>query len=131
MIEGGCLCGAVRYRLSGVPSSSVVCHCESCRRASGAAAMAWITVGLAQFQVLSGEPAIYHSSPHVTRQFCGRCGTGLSYATSHSPDTIDITTASLDDPSIFPPAAEVWLADKVAWQPTSAETSKFPGSSSG
>ena len=43
MLEGGCLCGAVRYRISGSPLSSVNCHCESCRRASGAPAVAWIS----------------------------------------------------------------------------------------
>jgi len=44
MSEGGCLCGAVRYRMVGAPLSSAICHCASCRRASGAPTVAWLTV---------------------------------------------------------------------------------------
>jgi len=131
MSEGGCLCGAVRYRVSGKPSSSVVCHCTSCRRASGAPTVAWLTVDRAQLQILSGSPTSYRSSPTVIRQFCSRCGTALTYAAAKSPDTVDITTASLDEPDAFAPTADVWLEDKVAWQPTDPAIDKFAGSSSG
>ncbi len=49
-IEGGCLCGAVRYRVNGAASYPVVCHCESCRRACGAQAVAWVTFPTEQFR---------------------------------------------------------------------------------
>jgi hypothetical protein len=130
MMEGGCLCGAVRYRLGGAPSSSANCHCRSCRRASGAPVVAWITVRRSQFTILSGIPAVFHSSPGVTRQFCSHCGTGLTYESERHPDTIDITTASLDDADAHPPTVDVWLEDKVSWQPTSPHTEKFAGFSS-
>ena len=129
--EGGCLCGAVRYGLGGAPSSSASCHCRSCRGASGAPVVAWITVKRSEFTILSGNPAIFHSSPGVTRQFCSHCGTGLTYETELHPDTIDVTSASLDDPDAYPPTADVWLEDKLSWQPTSPHTEKFAGSSSG
>jgi hypothetical protein len=128
--EGGCLCGAIRYRISGRPSSAALCHCTSCRRASGAPSVAWITVKRSQLEMLAGSPMAFHSSPPVTRQFCGRCGSALTYETTKSPDSIDITTASLDDPNAFPPTADVWLEDKLAWQPTDPSTGKFLGSSS-
>jgi hypothetical protein len=131
MMEGGCLCGAVRYRLEGAPSSSVNCHCRSCRRASGAPVVAWTTVQRSQFRILSGIPAVFHSSPGVTRRFCSHCGTGLTYESESHPDTIDVTSASLDDPEAYPPTEEVWLEDKLGWQPTSPHTEKFAGSSSG
>jgi hypothetical protein len=127
MADGGCLCGAVRYRFSGTPSSSDNCHCRSCRRASGAPVVAWITVGCSEFTLLSGAPAVFHSSPGVTRQFCSRCGTALTYQSERHPDTIDITTASLDDPDAYPPTTEVWLEDRLSWQPTSPDTKKFDG----
>lgn len=130
MIEGGCLCGAVRFRISGSPSSSANCHCESCRRASGAPVVAWITVDRPQFEILSGTPTIFHSSPHVTRRFCGVCGTALTYETAGSPNTIDITLASLDEPNAFPPTAEVWLEDKLQWTQTNARLRSFPRFSS-
>ena len=102
MMEGGCLCGAVRYRLEGVPLVVRHLSLRSCRRASGAPVVAWITVQRSQFTILSGIPAIFRSSPGVTRRFCSHCGTGLTYENESHPDTIDITSASLDDPERLP-----------------------------
>lgn len=130
MSVGGCLCGAVRYRIVGAPTSSALCHCESCRRASGAPAVAWVTIERGQFEFLSGSPVAFHSSPGITRRFCGRCGSALTYETAQSPASIDVTTASLDDPGEYPPSAEVWLEDKVPWLPTDARLRHYPGSSS-
>ena len=128
MIEGGCFCGAVRYRMSGSPQSSAICHCESCRRASGAPSVAWVTVEREHFELLRGTPAVHASSPGVVRGFCGRCGSALTYENAKSPSTIDITTITLDDPSRFPPTLEVWLDDRVPWQP-SAGLKQYRGSS--
>jgi hypothetical protein len=121
----------VRYRFSGTPSSSANCHCLSCRRASGAPVVAWITVDRSKLTLLSGNPASFHSSPGVTRQFCNRCGTALTFASERHADTIDITTASLDDPGAYPPTTEVWLEHRLSWQPMSPDTEKFDGFSSG
>lgn len=129
--EGGCLCGAIRYRMAGAPLSSVICHCASCRRASGAPTVAWLTVSRGQFEILSGSPRAYQSSPGVTRQFCRTCGSALTYETAISPATIDVTTASLDDPNRFPPTDEVWLDHKVDWQITDASLGQYPTGSSG
>ena len=116
--EGGCLCGAVRYRMTGTPVHSAICHCRTCRRASGAPTVAWVTVKRAQFEILAGKPRAFQSSPGVIRQFCGTCGTALTYENSDSPSTIDLTTLSLDEPNRFPPTKEVWVEHKVSWQLT-------------
>jgi hypothetical protein len=129
VIEGGCFCGAVRYRMTGSPQSSAICHCESCRRASGAPSVAWVTVEREQFEIVKGTPAAYVSSPGVVRRFCGRCGSALTYENTKHSGTIDITTITLDDPSGFPPTSEVWLDDRVPWQPTGAGLKPYPGSS--
>jgi hypothetical protein len=115
--EGGCLRGAIRYRVSGQPVCSVICHCRSCRKASGAPSVAWITFERSQFEFLSGQPSTYRSSPGVIRRFCAGCGSALSYEHANSAGTIDITTVTLDDETRFPPGQEVWLEDRIAWQP--------------
>jgi hypothetical protein len=127
MADGGCLCGAVRYRFSGTPSSSANCHARSGPPARGAPVVAWITVRRSELSFVSGIPAVFHSSPGVTRQFCSRCGTALTYESDRHPDTIDLTTASLDDPDAYPPATEVWLEHRISWQPTSPDTKKSDG----
>jgi hypothetical protein len=116
VIEGGCLCKAIRYGISGTPLSSIVCHCATCRRASAAPTVAWLTVDRVQFHFLCGSPRIFQSSRDVVRRFCEVCGTQLTYETAGSPNTIDVTTASLDFPELHPPNMEVWLEHKLAWQ---------------
>jgi len=128
--EGGCLCGAVRYRVAGTPLASIICHCNTCRRASSAPTVAWVTVRRGQFAILSGSPCAFESSPGVTRRFCGICGSALTYENAQSPTTIDVTTLSLDDPNSFPPSEEVWLDHKVAWQITDASLGQYPTGSS-
>ncbi len=114
--EGGCLCRTIRYRISGAPLSSIVCHCATCRRASAAPLVAWLTIDRARFQFLSGSPRMFQSSRDVVRRFCEVCGTPLTYENAGSPNTIDVTTASLDVPDSYPPNMEVWLEHKLAWQ---------------
>jgi hypothetical protein len=113
--DGGCLCGAIRYRISGSPRSSSVCFCRSCRLASGAASVAWFVVGLDSFSLLAGSLAAYRSSPPVTRSFCPQCGTPIAYQHADAPDAIELTTATLDEPQRFPPSKEIWHSHRLAW----------------
>ncbi|HYC53753.1 MAG TPA: GFA family protein [Candidatus Binatia bacterium] len=114
-IEGGCLCGDVRYRIQGEPIVSTTCQCRTCRKASAAAIVPWIHVDGADFSFVAGKPIQFESSPPVRRSFCGRCGTPLTYwITSYGP-MIDVTTCSLDDPDSFPPVAHVWTSHKLSW----------------
>jgi len=113
--EGGCLCGQVRYRADAAPTLSMICHCRSCRRASGAPAVAWVTFATDAFALTAGEPRRFASSDPVRWGFCAACGTSLTYEHAARPGEIDVTTASLDDPDAFPPTYHAQLADDVAW----------------
>lgn len=128
--EGGCVCTAIRYRITELPAYSVVCHCASCRRANGAMAVAWITVARSEFRFVAGFPQPYQSSPGVVRRFCSTCGTSLTYENAGNADSIDITTATLDQPEAFPPRQEVWLEHKIRWQPVNPGLQHFPRSMS-
>ncbi|HET9208353.1 MAG TPA: GFA family protein [Burkholderiaceae bacterium] len=113
--DGGCLCGAVRYRIVGEPRSSSVCFCRSCRLASGAPSVAWIVVALDRFALLTGTLATVRSSADVTRSFCARCGTPIAYQHTDDPQSIELTTATLDEPQRFPPTREIWHRHRVPW----------------
>ena len=67
---GGCLCGAVRYEVSGAARHLCYCYCASCRRASGSPAVAWGTFDLDSFRVTRGTFAEFRSSEPVRRGFC-------------------------------------------------------------
>jgi hypothetical protein len=124
--DGGCLCAAIRYRLRGSPTFSVVCHCRTCRRASAAPTVAWLTVARSQLVFLCGEPRSYRSSAGVTRRFCAACGSALMYENLNTPQTIDIATGSLDDPNLYPPTREVWLDHRLPWQAVDAALAHYP-----
>lgn len=113
--EGGCHCGAIRYALSAPPQQSMICHCKTCRRVSGAPVVAWLTVDPGAFAIIAGTPARHRSSAYVDRQFCNQCGTQLTYARTDDDSYIDVATATLDDPHVFPPSHHSWLSHDIAW----------------
>ena len=88
--------------------------------------VAWLTFDRGQVEFLSGNPREYRSSQGVVRRFCGTCGSQLTYENAKSPTSIDITTASLDNPGLFPPTLEVWLEHKVTWQIANPVLAQYP-----
>lgn len=114
-LQGGCCCGAVRYETSERVFHQTICHCPTCRRASGAPRVAWFSVARADFRVTAGAPAQFASSPGVTRSFCGACGTQLTYQRSDTPHEIDVTTCSLDDPETVAPRDHTFSMYRLRW----------------
>jgi hypothetical protein len=113
--EGGCLCGAVRYEVTGAARDLCYCHCRSCRLASGAHCVAWGTFDPARFRVTRGALAHHRSSPPVLRGFCAACGTAVSYAHAGKPGELDLALASLDDASGLAPECHIWVSHKLPW----------------
>jgi hypothetical protein len=112
---GGCLCGAVRYRLLGAPSEALYCHCRMCQRAHGAPVVAWLSVRIAAFAVTKGEPAAYRSSAEAFRHFCANCGTPLTWRAADDPSDVDVSIASLDDPAAVVPQLHLWTESRLPW----------------
>lgn len=125
---GGCFCGAVRYQVTGPPLYLCVCHCDSCRRASGGAMVPWGTWPKVRFAVRAGTLSFHESSEGVTRGHCARCGTSISYATTRRADEIDVTLASLGDPTDLSPTAHIWVSDKLPWVILNDGLPQHPGS---
>jgi len=113
--EGGCLCGAVRFRAEGPGWNETICHCATCRKAAGAPVVAWVTFDAARFAWTGEEPVRHRSSADVVRTFCGRCGTSLTYARDGIPGEIDVTTCSLDEPLAFAPKDQTWTSARIPW----------------
>jgi hypothetical protein len=114
-LTGRCLCGAVRYRAGAPLYPPTLCHCESCRRAAGAHVVAWLTVRADSFAYTATAPLRYASSPGVLREFCGRCGTPLTYRAARRADEVDIGLATLDAAARFAPADHIWMEDALPW----------------
>jgi hypothetical protein len=127
--EGGCLCGAIRYRASGEPRAKAICHCRTCRLATGAPSVAWVVWRASDFAFTRGQPTRFASSPGIERTFCGQCGTPLTYQRIAEPATIDVTTVTLDAANDFAPTKEIWTDHKLLWEPVNEAIPQFPGSS--
>ena len=115
MQAGGCLCGAVRYEVTGEPLSSGVCHCRTCQRVASAPRLPFAVFAAGLLRFTRGTPVTFHSSPDVVRSFCAICGSPLTYRREDQPDRVDIMTISLDDPAAFPPTHHAWLSHRIAW----------------
>jgi len=118
--SGGCLCGDVRYEVSGSSIWRSICYCESCTRAAGAPTTAWAGFDKSKFRLLNGSVEIYESSPGVLRGFCRRCGTSLTYqkdpeVLEGALDDVYILTRTLDDPNAYPPDEHVHFGERVGW----------------
>jgi hypothetical protein len=114
ILDGGCLCGAVRYRATAVPTKSSYCHCRMCQRSAGSPVLAWAGVPASTFAYVAGEPRIYRSSARAQREFCPTCGTQLVIRDDGAID-IDITIASLDEPARLPPRYHIWRMSRIEW----------------
>jgi len=122
-ITGGCFCGNVRYLVTEPAPKPTVCHCEGCRRASAAPAVAWITMKAEAFKLLQGELKTVRGQgfPLGTcdfrgeRGFCANCGTHITWIGDSHRHEISVTTASLDDLNRFPPTEESFAEWKLAW----------------
>ena len=114
-LTGGCLCGAVRYRIDGTQRRVTHCHCIHCRRAGGAAFVTWAEFDASEFRLVAGSPARYESRPSVTREFCAACGSQLTYRHADEPQVVDVTVCSLDDPAPLQPEDHVWCDRALPW----------------
>jgi len=118
MLAGGCHCGDVRYEVRGEAFEPVICHCADCRGVSGAPVLAWFSVSTPDFRYVRGAPVRYASTGRAVREFCGACGTQITFAQHDlAARQIDVTTASLDDPERTPPFANIFFASRIAWMP--------------
>ncbi len=110
-LDGGCLCGRLRYRITAM-TSAYWCHCTLCRKASGSAALPWVSVPREAFAVTAGEPARFASSPGVARSFCGTCGSPILFEKAGERD-VDVTLGTLDTPDAVPPSHHIWTGSAL------------------
>ncbi len=114
VIDGGCLCGCIRYRLHERPTHICDCHCIDCRHASGAPFITWGIVKKAMLEVLSGEIKKVLFAERI-RMFAACCGTQLFFLDYEGSEMIDVTISSLDSPETFAPQKTIWAEDRLPW----------------
>lgn len=112
---GGCLCGAVRFRVSAEPVESGYCHCTMCQRNSGGPFQVGATVPIEAFAFTKGEPKAYESSPGFMRLFCSECGSPLGFQAKDKPKLAHFNLGCLDDPNAIKPLFHMYTSTQVNW----------------
>jgi hypothetical protein len=112
---GRCMCGDIRYELMSEPIAVIYCHCESCRRHTGAPASALAGMRRDDVRFTQGERAIYESSSGVGRGFCRNCGTTLTWEGDGEElgPLIEIHTGTLDEPNVFVPESHIHCDERL------------------
>ena len=117
-LEGGCYCGAVRYKAEGDPVFKGQCHCRECQYITGGSPNLVIAMPIAGFSYTKGAPKKFARTDianPVTREFCAECGTHLATRSPRLPAVI-IKVGTLDDPELFGgPDMAIFLVDKQSF----------------
>lgn len=129
-ITGGCCCGAVRYEINAEPLGTANCHCRTCQKSVGAPFLAVMFVPAASLTITGNYkeyPTLAASGHTVYRGFCPECGSSLFGRNSAFTQVRPIAAATLDDPSIFKPEKDIWVAEAQPWDYMDPHLPKYPG----
>ena len=127
--EGGCLCGAVRYKVSGMPLRTHVCHCTFCQRRTGSA-HGLVAVFDGKQVEMRGPLSVYeHRSDESGRwlrlEFCPRCGTNVGFTFERVPTARSISGGTFDDPGWFKIDRHIWIRSALPWAHIPPEVERF------
>jgi hypothetical protein len=115
--SGSCLCGQIRYRVTGQPVVSRLCWCHDCQHiaGNGTANAVFPTEAIE----IKGEPAEYtsvaDSGNQVRRRFCAACGSHLFADNTGRLGLTVVRLGTLDDPSSITPEANIWTSSAPSW----------------
>lgn len=125
MISGSCLCGKVKYTITGKVGDIVHCHCETCRKAHGAAFSSVASVDDVDFKLTGSELLnSYESSKGKIRHFCSNCGTQV-YAKRTDSDHIILRLGSLDNDPGSNEKNHIWVSQKASWYEINADLPQY------
>lgn len=130
-IEGGCVCGSVRYRLTGAPLAAYNCHCADCQRVSGGTHTISMPIAADRLEQLRGDTQTFDKpadSGRVVRMVCcARCGTNLWNRPLAAPDMMVLKAGTLDDASWASPVGNIWTDSRLPWVEIDPAMVNFPG----
>ena len=130
VLEGGCLCGDIRYKITGPIIFVSQCACRDCQKATGTGHTTILGVNGADLQV-TGEPRVYTNAGEtggkVSRHFCPNCGGRLYTSGDHPGSIVIVQAGSLDDPNAVTPQNVIYAKDAPKWDFFDPDIPKFEG----
>jgi hypothetical protein len=122
--HGGCLCGAVRYRIDGPLREVVVCHCSRCRRTHGHVA-AYSDCATADLTVSEDASLRWYVADRRRRGFCSGCGASLFWRSDEDPQTTAVTAGTLDPPTGLRTVAHIFTATPGDYYASAGEGERY------
>jgi hypothetical protein len=118
-VTGGCLCGAIRYRVTQPLDKIIMCHCTDCQKASGTGASANTVVPSDKLQITKGSPRLFtkvvDSGNTLHRAFCADCGSPIYTRRDHMPEISVLKVGSLDAPDSMQIVMNIWTSSARPW----------------
>jgi hypothetical protein len=111
--QGGCACGAARFRVKGAPRRVSICHCMTCRRVHGSAFGAYAMFARTDVE-LFGTTRVWQSSSQGRRHFCEVCGS-VAFMEYLGLDEIDLPLGAFDRTGLYEPTYELWCCRREPW----------------
>ena len=118
-LDGGCFCGAVRYRLDSAPMFVHCCHCRDCQRQTGSAFALNALIETDRVTLLSGEPqpvamGTDSGRPHAIYR-CPTCQTAVWSEYGGVAKLRFVRVGTLDEPAALPPDVHIYTRSKLPW----------------
>lgn len=130
-VEGGCVCGAVRYRLTARPLGVYACHCKDCQRSSGTGYAISAMVETAALEVITGTLVGWEKradSGRIARVMrCAQCGTNVWNEPLAAPHLRVLRPGTLDDSRWAAPVGNIWTDRALPWVVIDPNLPHFPG----
>lgn len=128
-LKGSCLCGAVKYEVTGEPARFYHCHCQRCRKATGTGHASNLFLQPGALHWLSGEDHLraykVPEAKRFTNQFCTTCGSRVPRQAAGT-DVVMIPAGSLDDEAPIAPQARIFDGSRAAWSCSGDRVPSFP-----
>ena len=118
-LEGRCICGQVKYKLTEKPLFTQACHCKDCKILTGSSYVVNSSI-LENTLIIEGEifPSVElkgGSGAPCKVYYCGKCGTYIYTDYSSAVGRLNVRTKTLDNAHEFPPQAHIFIKDKDPW----------------
>ena len=131
-IEGGCACGAVRFRINGPLMGMGVCHCRACQHSTGGGPNYVAIAPKGSLEVTKGTARTYHSKADsgadIGRAFCADCGSPLWSEPGADLPIMAVKAGALDDPSGLTPSMHIYTEAAQPWHLMHEGLPAFPRS---
>ena len=128
VVTGRCYCGTTTRQSTESPQAVAYCHCDDCRRVTGAPVAAFVAFKDAAVSLKPNEGKSISVNSGVTRTFCESCGTPLTGRYDYLPNVVYIPLGILDQANEFPPELHAHESNCYDWLSISDQCKRFPAS---